>query len=67
MATYKPLSLGGDTTFSFLFNYTDTEVTEFNRDVLDTSGFVNCRKRFPECAGTSRRIMVSADGVYSAA
>ncbi len=34
-ATYTPASLGGGTTIGFLFNKTDTEVTEFNRNVLD--------------------------------
>ena len=36
VVTYKPAALSGDTTFDFLFNHTDTEVTEFNRNVLDT-------------------------------
>ena len=35
VATVTPASLGGATTFGFLFNHTDTEVTEFNRGVLD--------------------------------
>ena len=47
VATYKPLSLGGDTTFSFLFNYTDTEVTEFNRDVLDTERIRQLQEAVP--------------------
>lgn len=34
-ATYKPASLGGGTTIGFLFNKTDTQVTEFNWNVLD--------------------------------
>ncbi|MDE2925207.1 MAG: TonB-dependent receptor [Acidobacteriota bacterium] len=35
VATVTPVSLGGATTFGFLFNHTDTEVTEFNPGVLD--------------------------------
>ena len=35
VATVTPASLGGATTFGFLFNHTDTEVTEFNPGVLD--------------------------------
>ena len=47
VATYKPSSLGGDTTFSFLFNHTDTEVTEFNRDVLDTERIRQLQEAVP--------------------
>ncbi|MCY3839421.1 MAG: TonB-dependent receptor [Gammaproteobacteria bacterium] len=35
VATYRPASLGGGTTFSLLYNYTDTDVTQFNPDVVD--------------------------------
>ena len=35
VATYTPLVLGGGTAFSLLLNHTDTEVTAFDRDVLD--------------------------------
>ena len=35
VATYAPLVLGGGTAFSLLLNHTDTEVTAFDRDVLD--------------------------------
>ncbi len=35
VATVTPAALGGATTFGFLFNHTDTEVTEFNPGVLD--------------------------------
>ncbi len=35
VATITPAALGGATTFGFLFNHTDTEVTEFNPGVLD--------------------------------
>ena len=34
VATVTPAALGGATTFGFLFNHTDTEVTDFNPDVL---------------------------------
>ena len=36
VATVTPVALGGATTFGFLFNHTDTEVTHFNPGVLDT-------------------------------
>ena len=36
VATYAPPRLGGRTTFGFLFNHTDTDVTRFDPEVLDT-------------------------------
>ena len=47
VVTYKPAALSGDTTFDFLFNHTDTEVTEFNRDVLDTERIRRLQKAVP--------------------
>ena len=35
VATYAPPRLGGRTTFGFLFNHTDTDVTRFDPEVLD--------------------------------
>ena len=55
VATVTPASLGGATTFGFLFNHADTEVTEFNPGrVWTPSGSGSCKRRFPELAGTSR-------------
>ena len=45
--TYKPAALGGDSTVDFLFNHTDTEVREFNRDVLDTERIRRLQKAVP--------------------
>ncbi len=34
IATYAPQALGGSTTLSFVFNYTDTAVTAFNPEIV---------------------------------
>ena len=47
VVTYRPPSLGGGTRFDFLFNHTDTEVTQFNPDVLDTERIRQLRKAIP--------------------
>ena len=47
VVTYTPTALSGDTTFDFLFNHTDTEVAEFNRDVLDTERIRQLQKAVP--------------------
>ena len=35
VATWTPLAIGGRTTFSGIFNYTDTDVTEFSQEHFD--------------------------------
>ena len=35
VSTWTPLAIGGRTTFSGVFNFTDTEVTEFNAENID--------------------------------
>ena len=47
VVTYKPTALGGNSAVDFLFNHTDTEVTEFNRDVLDTERIRRLQKAIP--------------------
>ena len=36
VASWTPLAIGGRTTFTGVFNYTDTEVTEFSEEHFDT-------------------------------
>ena len=48
VATYVPPAMGGDTTFSFLFNFTETDVTKFNPATLDATLVVkNSRQEIP--------------------
>ena len=47
MVTYRPEALTGDTAFDFLFNHTDTEVTKFNRDVVDAERLRQLQKTVP--------------------
>ena len=61
VATVTPASLGGATTFGFLFNHTDTEVTEFNRGVLDAVRLRQLQEAIP---GT--RWNVSAQQTWAA-
>ena len=48
VATYTPYAMGGNTVFSFLFNYTETEVTKFNPDTLDTTRIRELQEGLPE-------------------
>ncbi|MEM7583735.1 MAG: TonB-dependent receptor [Acidobacteriota bacterium] len=48
VATYVPEALGGNTTFSFLFNLTETEVTKFNPDTLDATRIRELQESLPE-------------------
>ncbi len=48
VATYKPKALGGKTDFSFLFNHTDTEVTQFNPETLDATRIRELQEALPE-------------------
>ena len=48
VATYQPPSLGGRTLFSFLFNFTETEVTKFNPDTLDAIRIRELQEALPE-------------------
>ena len=47
VATVTPVSLGGATTFGFLFNHTDTEVAEFNPGVLDSHRIRQLQEAIP--------------------
>ncbi len=48
VASYVPTSLGGNTTFNFLFNFTETEVTKFNPDTLDATRIRELQEGLPE-------------------
>ncbi len=48
VATYVPEALGGNTTFSLLFNNTDTEVTKFNPATLDATRIRELQEALPE-------------------
>jgi iron complex outermembrane receptor protein len=48
VATYTPESLGGNTTFSLLFNNTQTDVTKFNPDTLDDTRIRELQEALPE-------------------
>ncbi|MEM1203664.1 MAG: TonB-dependent receptor [Acidobacteriota bacterium] len=48
VATYTPYALEGRTTFSFLFNFTETDVTEFNPDTLDATRIRELQEALPE-------------------
>lgn len=48
VATWVPPSLGGNTTFSFLFNHTETDVTKFNPDTLDELRIRQLQEALPE-------------------
>ena len=58
VATVTPVSLGGATTFGFLFNHTDTEVTEFNPGVLDAVRLRQLQEAIP---GTRWNVSVQHD------
>ena len=48
VATWVPPALGGQTDFSFLFNYTDTEVTKFNPATLDETRIRELQEALPQ-------------------
>ncbi len=48
VASYVPASMGGNTTFNFLFNFTETEVTKFNPDTLDATRIRELQEGLPE-------------------
>ena len=48
VATWVPESMGGDTSFSFLFNHTETDVTEFNPETLDATRIRELQEALPE-------------------
>ena len=48
VATYTPVALGGDTDFTFLFNHTNTEVTEYSPDVLGAGRIRELQEALPE-------------------
>lgn len=48
VATVTPRSLGGKTTFSVLFNVTETDVTKFNPDTLDATRIRELQEALPE-------------------
>ncbi len=48
VATYTPPAFDGKTSFSFLFNNTDTEVTKFNPATLDATRIRELQEALPE-------------------
>ncbi|MCP3963502.1 MAG: TonB-dependent receptor, partial [bacterium] len=48
VATYVPPAMNGNTTFSFLFNLTETEVTKFNTATLDATRIRELQEALPE-------------------
>ncbi|MEM7351026.1 MAG: TonB-dependent receptor [Acidobacteriota bacterium] len=48
VATYVPPASNGNTTFSFLFNHTETEVTRFNPATLDATRIRELQEALPE-------------------
>ncbi|MEO1367998.1 MAG: TonB-dependent receptor, partial [Acidobacteriota bacterium] len=46
--TYTPFSMGGDTSFSFLFNHTETDVVDFNPETLDATRIRELQEALPE-------------------
>jgi len=47
VATYEPEAMAGATTFTLLFNHTDTEVTAYSPDVLDDRRILELRRALP--------------------
>lgn len=52
VATYRAQLWGGETTFSFLFNHTETEVTDFNPDNIDNNRIRQLQESLPENRAT---------------
>jgi iron complex outermembrane receptor protein len=48
VATYTPYASNGNTTYSFIFNYTETDVTKFNPDTLDQTRIRELQEALPE-------------------
>lgn len=48
VATFTPAKLGGNTTFSLLFNHTETDVTKFNPETLDATRIQELQEALPE-------------------
>ncbi len=48
VGTWAPPALGGDTAFSLVFNYTDTEVTEFNPATVGPFRIATIERGLPE-------------------
>jgi iron complex outermembrane receptor protein len=48
VGTWSPAALEGNTTFSLLFNYTETEVTKFNPETLDQTRIMELEGALPE-------------------
>ena len=48
VATYTPYSSDGRTTYSFLFNITETDVTKFNPETLDATRIRELQEALPE-------------------
>ncbi|MDA8016700.1 MAG: TonB-dependent receptor [Thermoanaerobaculia bacterium] len=48
VATFAPYSLGGNTTFSVIFNHTETDVTKFNPETLDQTRIRELQEALPE-------------------
>ena len=48
ISTYTPTALGGNTAFSFAFNHTNTEVTEFNPRTLSPNRIRRLEEALPE-------------------
>ena len=47
VSTWTPLAIGGRTTFSGIFNFTDTEVTKFSEELLDTERITSLTHGLP--------------------
>ncbi len=48
VSTYTPYAMDGRTVFSFIFNYTETDVTKFNPDTLDQTRIRELQEALPE-------------------
>ncbi len=64
VANYTPPSLGGATSFSALFNYNGTTVTDFNPDVIDTDRVDQLEQSIPSWRG-SLNVVHTIGGVRS--
>ncbi len=64
VANYTPPSMGGATSFSALFNYNGTTVTDFNPDVIDTDRVDQLEQSIPSWRG-SLNVVHTIGGVRS--
>ena len=64
VANYTPPSMGGNTSFSALFNYNATTVTDHNPDVIDQDRLDQLEKSIPSWRG-SLNVMHTLGGVRS--